>query len=209
MAVIASSVANVPHIAIFDAMVEDRCANFPVEVVITFLMQILPATALGTMATDLGVNGIGGFAQAQSEQERRDILSNAIRTRTRAGTPWALKRAIETLGYSTPIILEGVGNSPVVYDGTYQYNGNIDYQGGNNGWAQFMVVLPESELVSLSQAQVDQLVQYINFYKNERSELVGLGFFSTLPANYDGLFQHNGQVQYDQVPAETLIFVYP
>jgi P2-related tail formation protein len=161
------------------------------------------------MATDLGVNGIGGLAQATTEQERRDVLLNAVRTRRRAGTVFALKRAIETLGYSTPTILEGIGNEPIVYDGTYTYDGDITYSGGNNGWAQFMVILPESELVGLTQSQIDLLVQYINYHKNERSELVGVGYYGTQVPLYDGQFNYDGTADYNGLPTQTIIFVYP
>jgi hypothetical protein len=207
--VLASSISTLPQFTVFENMVVDRFAALPVEVVMTFLLQLLQDTAIGTMATDLGVNGIGGLAQANTEQERRDVLLNAIRTRRRAGTVFALKRAIETLGYSNPIILEGVGDVPVVYDGTYIYDGYINYAGGNNGWAQFMVILPENDLVGLTQAQIDLLVQYINYHKNERSELIGVGYYGTQLPLYDGQFNYDGSAYYNGLPNETIIFVYP
>jgi P2-related tail formation protein len=207
--VLSSAVANVEHIRIFDEMVEQRCADFPVDVVMTYLMYVLQTSALPTMATDLGVNGLGGFTLAQTEAERRDLLQNAIARRKRMGTIGAVRDSITQLGYSTPIIIEGASNLPWIYDGSYQFNGGINFQGGNNGWATFVVILPEAELVSLTQAQIDELVAYINHYKNVRSHLVGIGYFTTLPVDYDGLFVYDGSASFDGIPAETVTFVYP
>jgi P2-related tail formation protein len=207
--VLSSSVANIPHIRVFDDMVEQRCTDFPAHVVMTYLMYVLEETALTTMATDLGVNGIGGFALVQTEAERRQMLQNAIARRRRMGTIGAVKDAIMELGYSQPIIIEGAANLPWVYDGQYLFNGNINFQGGNNGWATFVVLLPEAELVSLTQAQIDELVAYINHYKNVRSHLIGLGYFTTLPPNYDGMFVYDGSASFDGIPAQTVTFVYP
>jgi P2-related tail formation protein len=207
--VLSSYLANIEHIRVFDDMVEQRCVDFPVEVVMTFLMQVLEESALSTMATDLGVNGLGGFALTTTIEEKRNMLANAIQRRKRIGTVGALRDAIIELGYSQPIIIEGASNLPWVYDGSYQYSGSIGYQGGNNGWATFVVILPEAELVSLTQAQIDELVAYINHYKNARSKLVGLGYFTTLPANYDGMFVYDGSVNFDGIPAQTVNFVYP
>ena len=148
-----SSLSSIPHIEALDQVVADRIDNFPVEVVMTFLMQILPESALTTMADDFLVNGIGGFAQANSTQERRNVLLNAIRTRRRMGTVGAVKRAIQTLGYSEPEILEGYGNAPVVHDGSILHNGTLTHSGGDNGWAQFVVILPELELTGLTTEQ--------------------------------------------------------
>ena len=207
--VLSSSVANIDHIRIFDEMVEQRCVDFPVDVVMTYMMQILTVTALPTMATDFGVNGLGGFELTTTEAEKRSMLANAIQRRKRIGTIGALRDAIMELGYSQPIIIEGAASLPWVYDGSYSFNGNIDFQGGNNGWATFMVILPEAELVSLTQAQVDELVAYINHYKNARSKLVGLGYFTTIPPTYDGMFVYDGSASFDGIPAETVNFVFP
>jgi P2-related tail formation protein len=207
--VLSSAVANIDHIRVFDEMVEQRCADFPADVVMTYLMFVLQSTALPTMATDLGVNGLGGFALAQTDDERRTILQNAIAIRKRMGTIGAVRDSITMLGYSDPIIIEAAANLPWVYNGAYQFNGNINFQGGNNGWATFVVLLPESELVSITQPQIDELVAYINHYKNVRSHLVGLGYFTTLPPNYDGMFVYDGSASFDGIPAETVTFVYP
>ena len=207
MSVIPTPIASVPHLKGLDDAVIDRVNQFPVEVVMTFLMGVLEESALDTMATDLSVNGVGGFAQAQTEAERRGILFNAVRTRKRTGTPWAIKRAIETLGYSTPVIIEGYGSGLVSYDGNNNYTGVISYNSGGGGWAEFVVILPESELIVLTQNQIDQLVQYINHYKNARSKLVGIGYYDSLAPQYDGLFTYDGNTTYSGLPQNTIIFV--
>lgn len=123
------------------------------------------------------------------------------------GTVGAVKKAVQTLGYTSPIIIEGAADQPIVFDGSSLYSGAINYQGGNNGWATFVVILPEAELVSLTAAEVQLLVDYINYYKNERSELIGVGYYDTLLPQYNGLFGYNGSINYDGLPSETIIFV--
>ncbi len=207
MSILPYPIANEPSLAGLDNAVIDRVNQFPVSVVMTFLMGNLETTALPTMATDLMVNGIGGFALATTEQERRDILFAAVRTRKRIGTPWAVKTAIETLGYSTPELIEGYGNAPVTYSGNNNYNGNITYSGGDNAWAQFVVILPEAELISLTATEIQQLVDYVNYYKNARSKLVGIGYYDSINPIYDGQFVYDGSADYSGNPSNTIIFV--
>jgi len=207
MSVLPSSIGSVDHLAVFDQVAEERLGALEVELVMTFLMNILPSDAIGTMATDLGVNGVGGMLQATTEAERRQVLLDSISTRKKIGTPGAVKRAVQTLGYSEPTIIEGYGNAIVTYSGNNLYNGSINYNGGNNGWAQFVVILPEAELTPLTTAQVDGLVQYINHYKNARSKLVGIGYYDSLIPQYNGQFNYDGTADYSGSPANTIIFV--
>lgn len=200
-------IQNNEHLLALARSISDEIETYPSEVFLTFLMQITPTEGLTAMATDLGVNGIGGFAQAATEQERRDVLQNAIRTRSKVGTPWALKQAIQTLGYSEPILIEGAADAPVVYNGGNNYNGILQYQGGNGGWATFTVILPEAELVSLTQSEIDLLVKYVNHWKRACTKLIGIGYFDTVDPDYSGLFNHDGTIDYNAVPAQTVIFV--
>lgn len=204
---LATSIQNIEHIRQLDDTVANRIENFPVQVVMTMLIQILESSALTTMADDFLVNGIGGFAQASSEAEKRAILQGALRIRRKMGTVGAVKRAVETLGFSTLEIIEGAADLPISYDGSSLFNGNINYQGGNNGWATFVIILPEQELVSLNSQEIQELVDYINYYKNERSELIGIGYYDAADPNYDGDFIFDGTINYDGVPQQTVIFV--
>lgn len=204
---LASSIQNIEHIRQLDDTVANRIENFPVTVVMTMLIQILESSALTTMADDFLVNGIGGFAQASSEQEKRDILQNALRIRRKMGTVGAVKRAVETLGFSTPEIIEGAADLPIVFDGSNLFNGNINFQGGNNGWATFVIILPEQELVSLTTEEIQELVDYINYYKNERSELIGIGYYDAQAPEFNGGFVFDGTINFDGNPQQTIIFV--
>jgi hypothetical protein len=207
MSILPNSIESVDHLAVFDQVAEERFNALEVEVVMTFLMNILPATAIGTMATDLSVNGVGGLAQATTEAERRQVLLDSIATRKKIGTPGAIKRAVQTLGYSEPELIEGYGDAPVIHNGDNLHNGAIYHNGGNNGWAQFVVILPESELTPLTSAQIDELVQYVNHYKNARSKLVGIGYYDSVIPIHDGQFTHDGTADHSGTPANTIIFV--
>lgn len=207
MSILPSSIAQHDHLRVFDEVAEERFDNLDTGLIITFLMNSLAETAIGTMGFDLGVSGVGGLAQAQTVAERRLVLQNAIKTRKRIGTPGAIKDAIVTLGYSVPVIIEGYGNAPVTYSGTSNYTGAINYNGGNNGWAQFVVVLPEAELIGLTASQIAELVQYVNHYKNARSKLVGIGYYDSLLPEYDGLFTYDGSADFSGLPTNTIIFV--
>jgi hypothetical protein len=200
-------IQNNDHLKFLAQSITDELATIPVESVMTFMMGILEETALTTMASDLGVNGVGGFAQASTEAERREVLFNAIKTRKRIGTVGALQDAVMTLGYSEPIIIEGAADAPVTYNGGNNYNGVIQYQGGNGGWATFVVVLPEAELIGLTATEIDQLVQYVNHWKRASTKLIGIGYFDTVDPDYSGLFNYDGTIDYSAIPAQTVIFV--
>ena len=187
---LASSIAHIEHIAALHDTVEERIEAIPVEVVMTYLFQILEESAMPTMATDFIVNGVGGFAQAPTVQDKRNVLINAFKIRSRMGTVGSVKKSIQTLGYSEPIILEG---------GTAYF---VDQH-----WANFIVVLPEAELISLTADEIDLLVQYINHYKNERSNLLGVGYYDAVLPVYDATFGHDGELDYSGNPAGSITFV--
>jgi len=207
MTAIASSIAHIDHLAVFETLLEQRSDDFPVEAVMTYMMQTLEESAMPTMAFDLNVSGLGGYSQATTEQEKRDILFAAIKTRKLVGTVGALKDAIVNLGYSSPTVLEGQDNLYYSYNGSIYFSGAITYSGGSNGWAYFTVILPELELTPLSADQISELVAYINHWKNVRSRLVGVGYYAAVDLLYDGNFYFDGQANYDGKPTETTIFV--
>ena len=196
------------HIRVFDEIVAGRIESLPAELGMTFLMQILPATAISTMATDLSVNGIGGLAQATTETERREVLLNSIRTTRRIGTPGAIKRAVQTLDFSEPIIVEGPQGQYVYYDGTFVHDSSVWFSGGTTDWAEFYVLLPEAELVSLTASEIDELAAYINYYKNERSKLIGIGYAISVIPVYDAQFDYDGSALYDGNPTGSVTFVW-
>lgn len=187
--VLPSSIASQDHLRVFDEVAEERFSNLDTGIVITFLMNYLDVDAVGTMGYDLGVSGVGGLAQAATEQERRDVLSNSIRTRKIIGTPAAIKNAVQTLGFSEPEIIEGYG-----------YPSSV-------AWAQFVVVLPEIELIGLTTDEVNELVDYINHYKNARSKLWGIGYYDPQTPTYNGVINHGGAYNHSGNSANVIIFV--
>lgn len=200
-------ISNNEHLKFLAQSITDELATIPVESVMTFMMGILEETALSTMATDLGVNGIGGLAVAVTEQERRDILFNAIKTRKVVGTVGALQDAVVTLGYSEPIIIEGAANAPVILNGTWVLSGSTPLNGGNGGWATFVVVLPEAELIGLTATEISLLVQYINHWKRASTKLIGIGYYDNINATLNGQFVLDGIWTLDGGSYQTVIFV--
>ncbi len=208
MSSLPGSIAINSHISAIDALVEERMDGFPVEVVMTYLMSILEATAMSTMATDLNVNGVGGMALANTEEERREVLLNAIRTRRKIGTPSAIKDAVQTFGYSEPEIYEGPQGQNILFSGTSLYNGVNYFVGGTIDWAEFYIVLPEVELVSLTSDELEQLASSIKHWKNERSHLIGIGYISSVAPDFDGVFDFDGAINYDELITNTVTFVW-
>lgn len=221
MAEVASALALSPHItAILDA-IRGEGEALATEPITMFIIEDAPESALFFLAQMYGVTGWGGWRVADSVEERRALILNAIQLQRTKGTPAAIKQAIATLGYGDVDIFKGVG---IDYDGTYDYDGSIIHAGGN--WASFRVRVNVGNDVEISAATAEIITNIIEEYKNARSVLVdltwglrfvdGLGGFDVFDSGapsfsetvtgrnrYDGLVLADGSTAY-AAPADSL-----
>lgn len=174
MAQIASSIAGIPHLQAFDAVIEGAFGGIDKTLPLMYIIDVVSPVALDSLADQFNMLGWRGWILADTEEKKRALLKKAITLQRKKGTPFAVREAIRLLeitgilpGDDSIQILEGVGLS---YDGTFDYDGSQDYGGGF--WANFSVRIQVDNTFDGSPENIQAIERLINEYKNERSNLV-------------------------------------
>jgi len=165
--VLASSVSNVEIAQVAHDVVADRWDNFDLSGFLVYLVDGCAAAALPYLAEQFNVAGLAGFAVATSEEEQRELIKQAILLHKYMGTPYAIRRACETVGFPVIILDEGVPSDP---------------PDPLTDWARFSV------FVQTPDTPVDghvfaKMRAFICNYKPERCHLVGLGLWLPFSEN--------------------------
>jgi P2-related tail formation protein len=105
-----------------------------------------------------------GFDVAENEEQQRELIKRSIALHKFIGTPWAIREACRTVGFPVVCIEEGVSSA--------------EHSDHENDWARFNVIIETDKRVTAEQSR--KLRLFIEFYKNERSHLVELGYFQLL-----------------------------
>ena len=163
--VIASSLADNALAKAFSELVAERWDNFDITPFMVYLVDTCEASVLFYLADQFDVAGLQGFEIAENEEQQRELIKRSIALHKFIGTPWAIREACRTIGFPVVIIEEGI-SSPVP-------NPKID-------WAQFRVLVEPDITRGVSKDDYRKLRLFIEFYKNERSHLIELGFFQTI-----------------------------
>jgi P2-related tail formation protein len=103
-------------------------------------------------------------AAALTDAAQRETLKNAIPLHRFRGTPWAVKQALRSLGWTEVSLLEGQAS----WGGT-QYP-------ANQGWAVFRVMINLSAGQEVSGAVVSTAAVAVNFFKPARAWLDSIWF---------------------------------
>ncbi|MEX2155126.1 MAG: phage tail protein I [Gemmatimonadaceae bacterium] len=181
------------------ALVElaERLEALDRSLLLVYHIDTVPAAALFALAWQFDVLGFNGWDLAHSDAERRELLKGAIERHRFRGTPWAIKAALEAVGYAGTLIEEGIAV-------------------GLDHWAKFRVrVGSVPDNVELTQAERDLIVGVVKAYKNARSHLDTLVYTTPAvedaaalpndpPMNvfidalllYDGAFSYDGAITY-------------
>lgn len=181
MTALASAIANKPHLKAFDALVRYRNEEVvPMRSLLVYLIDTVDAVALDDLADQFDVQGIKGWFLCETEAQKRSLLKKAIELHRYAGTPWAVKEALRSVGFYNATIQEHVGWQ---YNGTVQFNGSQQY--GASSWANFRVIVDIGDTKGVSNIQSGLLLQLITVWKSFRSNLIDLSFSSTLIDSVD------------------------
>jgi P2-related tail formation protein len=226
--ILATGIGHKDFIAAYDKTFADRLADIDVSVVLVNLVDSVVADALPYLAKQFDLLGYKGWALADTEQKKRDLIKQAVELHRYKGTPWSIKEALKKVGYPDAQIQEGVGIIHY-YDGTINYNGSSFY--GNLGhWAYFKVLF---NLLNFTQfipsADLELVTQLILEYKNVRSHLYGLNFVANFEeqvnvnenlemaanaaatdqtlARFDGTYTYNGSIYYENPETVTITIV--
>jgi hypothetical protein len=184
--IMASSIAGGP-LNIWDKVIAERFDSIDLTPLMVYLAQVVPADVLPHLAQQLDVLGYKGWLLATTEAERRSVIAGAIERKRYSGTPWAVKEALKSVGYSDAEIIEGVS---AIYDGTFKYDGVITY--GSNFWALFSVSkLDLGETKGFSTSDKALLKSLIDEYKRGVTHLVNIDFAANVSdeQTMKGIFQ--------------------
>ncbi|WP_294591769.1 phage tail protein [uncultured Rikenella sp.] len=165
--VIASGISDNELARAFSELVADRWDNWDLSLFMAYLVDICAPAALPYLAEQFDVDGLQGFAIAENEQQQREIIKRSIALHKYIGTPWAIREACRTVGFPVIVIEEGVtaiSGGPASPD----------------DWARFRVLVEGGVSRHITADDARKLRLFVEFYKNERSHLVSLGFFQPL-----------------------------
>ncbi|EHQ9703759.1 phage tail protein I [Salmonella enterica] len=130
----------------------ERFAQIDLTALLVYLVDIVDASALPSLAGQFHVQGLEDWLFAANEQEKRELIKQAIELHKYKGTPWAVRRVLEILSL------------PGTISEWFEYGGK----------AYFFKV--EIELINqgMDENLFNNLVDLIHEYKNVRSKLEAL-----------------------------------
>jgi P2-related tail formation protein len=99
-----------------------------------------------------------------TETAQRDLLKNSIALHRFRGTPWAIKNALGSLGWTQVTLLEG------------QASWGGDVYPSNEGWAAFRVIIDLAAGQGVSVADASTAAAAVNFFKPARSWMDSIWF---------------------------------
>ncbi|HFY2924568.1 TPA: phage tail protein I [Salmonella enterica subsp. enterica serovar Typhimurium] len=130
----------------------ERFAQIDLTALLVYLVDIVDASALPSLAEQFHVQGLEGWLFAANEPEKRELIKQAIELHKYKGTPWAVRRVLEILSL------------PGTISEWFEYGGK----------AYFFKV--EIKLINqgMDENLFNNLVDLIHEYKNVRSKLEAL-----------------------------------
>lgn len=121
---------------------------------------------------------------AESEDQQRVLIKASYRLHQRKGTPWAIKEALNVLGFGDSTIIERATGRR--YDGTLSYNGNEPH-GDPTRWAVYRVILTRP----VTTEQANRIKRLLAEMAPARCHLSALDYTSA-PVTYNGAATYNG-----------------
>jgi phage tail P2-like protein len=130
----------------------ERFAGIDLTTLLVYLVDLVDVSALPSLAEQFHVQGLEGWLFASSEQEKRELIKQAIELHKYKGTTWAVRRVLEILSL------------PGTISEWFEYGGK----------AYFFKV--EIALIDkgMDEHLFNNLVALIHEYKNVRSKLEAL-----------------------------------
>lgn len=171
--VIASSLSGNELAGALSELVAGRWDDWDLSPFMVYLVDVCAPAALPFLAGQFDVDGLRGFAMAAGEEQQRELIKQSISLHKYMGTPWAIREACRTIGFPIVLLEEGAtipGAAPAPDD-----------------WAQFRILIEAATDRHITAEEARKLRQFVEFYKNERSHLIELGFFQSLTE--DNLFR--------------------
>lgn len=169
---IASSLTDNELAAALSGVLAARWDDWDLSPFMTYLVDICAPAALPYLADQFDIDGLRGFEMAGDEEQQRDLIKQSIALHKFIGTPWAIREACATIGFPIVLLDEGVtvpGTEPQPED-----------------WAKFRILIEAAMDRHITAEEARKLRLFVEFYKNERSHLIEMGFYQSL---YETLFR--------------------
>ena len=116
--------------------------------------QTCPVAALPWLAWALHVTDSEGWANADTVQGQRDLLTRSFELHRQKGTVHSIKRALASIGFGDQSrLIEG--GMPRTYDGTHFADGSLTYSSAS--WAEYAIEADLGENSGLSASVVDRI----------------------------------------------------
>lgn len=163
-----------------------RLNTLPQHIII-MLIDIVDGSALMAFADQFSLLG-DGWEFAKTETEQRELIKGAIEIHRHKGTPWAIKRTLQLLGYENCQIIERYGLHE--HDGVYRHDGAIRYESAGH-WTHYYLYIPY--LITEMEA---------NNIRNLLKDVAPLRCLLTtirMRLQYDGSILHDGKYRHEGV----------
>ena len=157
--ILADSIANVPHLAAFDAMAAQRMNDIEIENLLVYVIDTVSASALPTLARQFDIEGFRGYFLATTDEQRRAIIKQAIELKRYMGTVWSIRQAMIAVGFQDATLVEGIDTGDPATD-----------------WARFSIETIIGDTVSIDGIAQSNLAKLIREYKPVRSYLEGISY---------------------------------
>ena len=146
--ILPDSISIFPHLLAFDIAMKNQLAKIPLQVLLVYLVDNVPAASLPLLASQFDVLGYKGLALCQTVQDQRNLIKRAIELHRFKGTPWAVKEALKSIGFTDIKLVE--------HSGVH--------------WATFKVIIT-NDSIELTSESIADIMAMIHEYKNVRSKL--------------------------------------
>jgi Phage tail protein (Tail_P2_I) len=155
----------------FKAFLEvlERVGLIDLSVLEIYDIDNVDVSALLHLADQFDVLGLKGYSLTSTEAQRRSLIKESIPLHQRAGTPFAVRRAMALVGYPDATIEE---NPPLRLDGSWKLDGSEMLAGLHI--AKFIVYLDVERSGLISRDKIELIVALVGEWKNTRSELLDL-----------------------------------
>lgn len=157
--ILANSIAGISHLAAFDAMVNARMNSVELENLLVYVIDTVSASAIPQLARQFDIDGFRGYALATTDEQRRGIIKQAIELKRYMGTVWAIRQAMQLVGYADADLVEGIDTGDPAHD-----------------WARFTVHSVIGDTVGVDGVSQSDLAKLLREYKPVRSVLEGITY---------------------------------
>lgn len=165
---IASAVGD-SRLGVFDEVISSQFDDLDLSAMMCYLFDVVDPSAFPFLANQLDVEGFRGYDQCTTDDQRRELLKQAINLHRKIGTIEAIRKACSIIGFTPQEIEEGV-----------------ELIDGFPVWCAFSIRVNPEDLSTFTATTLSTLRTFINYYKNARSILKEI--YVGITVNEDKIF---------------------